>query len=392
MSRITIECGNLHLGGGVQVASSFLDEVAKLIKAGDHSAVALSRQLEVLVSTEVLRGLGRDAIETLHPIRRDIHGFRGILHPRTRPSDVTFVLFGPDYVLRRTRRRVVGFADGTTVLPGRENARSEMSVARRTRAHVRARIAARLFRSADVLVVESRRVQHAVADELGYPADNVKVVPNALNGVFADRSRWSPLPTPPVETPPATTRLCYVCQLHPHKNLAFLGRLGQLLLEGHGIRVQFLLTLIASEWRQLPDLTRQFSATVGPLSITQVPRLYEECDGAIFPSLLEGFSVAPLEALAMKRILFASDRPFVREVCGDAPIYIDPLDADASARIVAATLGNPQRLDNHVRAGLQVIGQLPTARDRARAYLEIVRGKGDELGYETAQMPLRSPR
>ena len=390
MTRVTIDCGNLHSGGGVQVASSFLDEIAQLITDGDHVTVSLSRQLEVLVSTEVLRGLGQDAIEALHPIRRDIHGLRGILRPYTRVSDVTFVPFGPDYVLRRTRRRVVGFADGTTVLPGRENARSAMSVTRRTRARIRARIAARLFRSADVLVVESHRVRQAVAEELGYPADHVKVVPNALNGVFGDRTRWSPLPTPAAVTPPGATRLCYVCQLHPHKNLAFLGKLGQLLLEEHGITVQFALTLSASEWRHLPDLTRRFSATVGRLGITQVPGLYKECDGAIFPSLLEGFSVAPLEALAMQRILFASDRPFVREVCGDAPIYIDPLDPCASARTVAETLKNPVLQVDHVRAGLRVIGQLPTARDRARAYLDIVHGEGNQMEYESPQTSLRS--
>jgi glycosyltransferase involved in cell wall biosynthesis len=392
VSRITIDCGNLHGGGGVQVACSFLDEIAQLIKEGDHAAVGLSRQLNVLVSTDVLQGLGQEAIETLHPILRDIHGFKGILHPVTRASDVTFVLFGPDYVLRRTRRRVVGFADGTTVLPGRKKAQPGMSLSRRTRAHIRALIAARLFRSADVLVVESRRVQESVAAELGYPADNVEVVPNALNGVFGDRSRWSAPPIPAVETLPEATRLCYVCQLHPHKNLAFLGRLGQRLLEECGIGVQFVLTLNAKEWRQLPDLTRHFSVTVGPLTITQVPGLYEECDGAIFPSLLEGFSVAPLEALAMERILFASDRPFVREACGDAPIYIDPLDPGASARTVAATIRNPPLQAAHVREGLRVIGRLPTARDRARAYLDIVRRKADELGYENTQMPLRSQR
>ncbi len=379
VSRVTIDCGNLHGGGGVQVACSFLDEIAQLIKEGDHAAVALSRQLNVLVSTDVLQGLGQEAIETLRPILRDIHGFKGILHPSPRASDVTFVLFGPDYVLRRTRRRVVGFADGTTVLPGREKAQPGMSVSRRTRAHIRALIAARLFRSADVLVVESRRVQEAVAAELGYPADNVKVVPNALNGVFGDESRWSALQIPAAETPAGATRLCYVCQLHPHKNLAFLGKLGQRLLEECGISVQF-------------DLTQHFSATVGPLSITQVPRLYQECDGAIFPSLLEGFSVTPLEALAMERILFASDRPFVREVCGDAPIYIDPLDPGTSARTVAAVIRNPLLQADHVRAGLRVVGQLPTARDRARAYLEILRGNADELGYENPQMPLRSRR
>jgi glycosyltransferase involved in cell wall biosynthesis len=392
VSRVTIDCGNLHRGGGVQVASSFLDEIAQLIKERDHATVALSRQLDVLVSTEVLQGLSQNAIETLHPIRRDIHGFTGILHPYTRASDVTFVLFGPDYVLRRTRRRVVGFADGTTVLPGREKAQPGMSVSRRTRAHLRALIAARLFRSADVLVVESRRVQEAVAAGFGYPAENVKVVPNAVNGVFADETRWSSLPIPAVETPAGATRLCYVCRLHPHKNLVFLGKLGRRLLEECGIRVQFVLTLSAKEWRQLPELTQNFSATVGPLSITQVPRLYQECDGAIFPSLLEGFSVAPLEALAMARILFASDRPFVRDACGDAPIYIDPLDPGASARTVAATIRNPPLQAAHVREGLRLIGRLPTARDRARAYLDIVGRKADELGYENTQMPLRSQR
>ena len=46
----------------------------------------------------------------------------------------------------------------------------------------------------------------------------------------------------------------------------------------------------------------------------------------VFPSLYEGFGLPPLEAMAYGCPVAASDRGSLREVCGDAAVYFDPLD------------------------------------------------------------------
>ncbi|WP_416954714.1 glycosyltransferase [Nocardioides sp. T5] len=61
------------------------------------------------------------------------------------------------------------------------------------------------------------------------------------------------------------------------------------------------------------------------MRVSQVPALYEACDGVVFP-VLTSASPSLLEAMRASRPLVASDRPFVREVAGDAAWYFEPTD------------------------------------------------------------------
>src|SRR5690606_27533107 len=99
--RVVIHAANLHVGGGVQVATSFLEEVARLPLP--------PFRLEVLASSEVAAGLERlgvdcgrfDGFETL-----DVHGpWRGMaaLRRRLAGADAVFTLFGPSYIVPKPR-------------------------------------------------------------------------------------------------------------------------------------------------------------------------------------------------------------------------------------------------------------------------------------------------
>ncbi len=80
----------------------------------------------------------------------------------------------------------------------------------------------------------------------------------------------------------------------------------------------------------------------------------------------------PLEAMRMGLPLFASDRDFVRSVCGDVPIYFDPEDVLAAAEVLARALRDPDGLAERARRGAVWVGQLPTAAHRAHDYAAIV--------------------
>lgn len=63
--------------------------------------------------------------------------------------------------------------------------------------------------------------------------------------------------------------------------------------------------------------------------------LYRHASLFVFPSLYEGFGLPPLEAMAAGTPAVVSDIPVIREVCGEAALYCDPLDpSDIAARIV----------------------------------------------------------
>lgn len=65
---------------------------------------------------------------------------------------------------------------------------------------------------------------------------------------------------------------------------------------------------------------------------------YDRALALIFPSLEEGFGWPVLEAMARGCPVFASNRAPLTEVGGDAVEYIDPLDADLAAEVIADRL------------------------------------------------------
>jgi glycosyltransferase involved in cell wall biosynthesis len=92
---------------------------------------------------------------------------------------------------------------------------------------------------------------------------------------------------------------------------------------------------------------------------------------------METFSVTPLEAFAMRRPLFASNRGFVRDSCADAPIYFDPRSPSDIADALGNTLTAPEMMMKHVERGLEVLAEHLTPRRRAIRYMQILQEAAD---------------
>lgn len=345
------------------MASSFLDELAFLRE--DAQAVRtfpwLRDGVTVLASSAVLADTRPGTAERLdvreHNARLDV---RAWALPKV---DVSFTVFGPEYVPLRARHHIVGFADGTSLFPERVPA-----VMRRSswRQGVRRTVSKSRFSRADTVVTETGIMARALVDRWGIAEHRVHVVPNTTHGVFDRPVAWEPSPLIRAHDQP---HVLYVTRGYPHKNLSILGPVGDSLAQrGHPVR--FVLTLPDDEWAALPPSARAHSMNLGPVNVNQLPNLYAACDAAFFPSLLETFSVTPLEALRTGTPLAASDRDFVRNVAGDVPYYADPEDPAALALALAQALENGR--DARVQAGVRAATAWPAARDRAIAYLRII--------------------
>jgi len=73
----------------------------------------------------------------------------------------------------------------------------------------------------------------------------------------------------------------------------------------------------------------------GPLPDREVASLVRGARALLFPSFAEGFGLPLAEALALGVPAIASDLPALREVGGDVPDYLDPLDGAAWRNAVA---------------------------------------------------------
>jgi glycosyltransferase involved in cell wall biosynthesis len=73
----------------------------------------------------------------------------------------------------------------------------------------------------------------------------------------------------------------------------------------------------------------------------------------LFPSLYEGFGLAPLEAMASGAVVLCSNRASLPEVVGDGGVLLDPDDAGSWAREIESIVRDPSRSEAYRRSALE---------------------------------------
>lgn len=364
---ILINTSNLHSGGGVQVAVSFLYEVSLL-----HKDSSLS--IDVIVSTEVANGLARlntnTSVFTNYEIINTygLKAFFSSLNSRVKNYDVIFTVFGPNYLRVKAKKEIVGFAQ-PWMLNFNNPISEKMSFLSRNILRFKFYIQWLFFLRADHYVVELEHVKKSLVDKKVVDSKKISVVYNAVSSLYKDKSKWQPVR---IKKNQEELSLGIVTRDYPHKNINILPLVAEALEAKHNLKVHFYTTLNDAEWATKDAFFKKYVSTVGSLSPDQCSSFYEQIDAVVFPSLLECFSATPLEAMVMSKPLFASERGFVRDVCGDHAVYFDPLDADDIALNIA----------NYFKADTERAEQLQQARDhalgfssakgRAEQYLEII--------------------
>lgn len=357
--RVLIDASNLVVGGGVQVGASVVDEVI-LLKEGPSGAGAWPwlEHADIHVSPQVMANLTQpEAARHVH-----VTPLRGRLPNLTRRPgnyDLAFAVFGPVYDGPKARTRITGFADGTSLFPELTARRLNWFSAQRRW------VSRRYFSSCDLIISESQFVADTLARRWHIPMSRQLVIPNSLNRVFIEASRQDA--APPVEADCPV--FAFPARGYPHKNIAILGPVADILRAQHGREVKFAVTLTPAEWSQLPE-GRGHLINVGPLTVSQVPEFLRAADGTVFPSLLESFSITPLEALACGSPLAASNRAFVSEVVGDCAEYFEPTDPDSIAAALLRVLG--RQSDDRIARGRQLAESWPAPDERARSFMRAI--------------------
>ena len=103
-----------------------------------------------------------------------------------------------------------------------------------------------------------------------------------------------------------------------------------------------------------PTAAKAGVVMAGRLSDEEIAALFSRANAFIFPSLYEGFGVPPLEAMFFACPVIASTAEAVRETCGDAAAYFDPLNVNELhqrmlERIAAGGISGPERQKQETR-------------------------------------------
>lgn len=190
----------------------------------------------------------------------------------------------------------------------------------------------RFLRLTEGVFAGSSTAREVLVQEYGLNAARVHVVPLAVDGARF-RPPDAPRPADPARDRPSGIRLLYAGPLIRRKDIRTLVAALPALRER---RIPFKLTLVG-EGPEVPAL-RALADSLGVLdrvefrgfvSEDRLVEAYRESDIFVFPSLLEGFGLVLVEAMACGLPVVTTGIPPMSEVVGGAGLLVAPSDPAA---------------------------------------------------------------
>lgn len=359
--KILINASNLHIGGGVQVASSFINELANLSHIRDKYIIYVSTEVDANIND-------RSQFKNYYII--NTYGIKSVFenYRLFNDFDIVFTIFGPCYYPVKGIS-IVGFAQPWIIYPDNEVYKT-MSMAEKAKTRLKFFIQSQFLKTSDHLIVELEHVKFGL-EKLGIQKNsNISVVYNCVSSVFFDSSLWKKINFIENEN----IKIGLLSRDYPHKNLNILPQVKDILANQYNLRVDFYVTLNECEWNSKSTNFKEKIVNIGSLLAIECPSFYENMDGIIFPSFLECFSATPLETMIMKKPLFASDRGFNRDICKDFAYYFDALNPDEIAQVIHKyfTVLDKEAESQRLNLAKEYAMAFSNAKDRAESYIEII--------------------
>jgi glycosyltransferase involved in cell wall biosynthesis len=106
------------------------------------------------------------------------------------------------------------------------------------------------------------------------------------------------------------------------------------------------------------------------VSYDKVIDLYKSCDLLCFPSFYEGFGLPIIEAQAIGRPVITSNYGAMKEIAGDAAMFVDPNKTDQISDAINTLTNDREIRDNLIHKGLKNIRRFEAV-EIARQYAEL---------------------
>lgn len=129
----------------------------------------------------------------------------------------------------------------------------------------------------------------------------------------------------------------YVGNAYPHKNLDRLVEAFNILISQYPSVSLVLVGQSDYFYKRLQGKVRKMRLEnnikfLGEVSDLELNQLYKNAMVLVMPSLMEGFGLPAIEAMANKCLVLASDIPSLKETCLEAALYFDPYNIDDIAK------------------------------------------------------------
>lgn len=370
--KIIINTSNLYVGGGVQVALSFINELKQLITKHEYHiflSQAIAKQIDQKAYSNNFHFYLIERSPSSLKTRKKIVAKLDALEYEIKP-DIVFSVFGPSY-WKTKAKHLLGIADGWVYNPD-SVAYDRLPFLLRIKRRLHGKYKAYYFkRDADFYVIETEDAKQKLSEVVGLSEESIYVVGNTYSSVFNDPAYSQEHNEFYMELPAKKNnefRLMYIAHNHPNKNIQVINEVLPL-LEEHNIT--FVLTLDDESFKILfPNRPKQV-LNIGPIPQQSCPSIYKQCDALFAPTLLETFSASYPEAMKMKKPILTSNYSFATDICQDAALCFEPLDPKDIAEKIKQLIENKALQKELVEKGKKRVKEFETARSRAEKYLEI---------------------
>ncbi len=148
-----------------------------------------------------------------------------------------------------------------------------------------------------------------------------------------------------------TKYFLYVGNAYPHKNLE---RLLEAIARIKEQKPEIKLVLVGHEdffYKKLKEKVAEMKLEqnvlfYGPVKREELPSLYQKALALVFPSLMEGFGLPAIEAIANGCLVLVSDLPVFHEILDEAVLYFNPQDSKNIAEKLEEVYLNPFKYDS----------------------------------------------
>ena len=368
--RILVNATTVVIGGGIQVADSFIRELAEY---PEHRFL-------VLCSPQVAKSLG-DVSKLPGHVRIGFFpriGFRGTLNRvmRRNPqldaavrefrADAVFTVFGPSYWRPRVPH-VCGWARGYDIYTDSPFYHM-LPPLRKLKLALLRKFHRRMFRcDADVLFVESGDARERLRRV--FPETRIAVVGNTYHQVFDAPERQEELVLPPFDG----ATLLTLSADYPHKNLRIIPLVARYLKEKHPeFRFRFAVSL-SSEALGIPgNAVPEWLLPLGAVPIGKCPSLYRQSTAMFLPTLVECFTASYPEAMRMRVPIVTTDLSFAHGICGGAAEYFSATDPAAAGEAIFRVATDPELRARLAASGVERLRGFDDSRTRAYKFIRLI--------------------
>lgn len=364
--KIIIDNSNLFVGGGIQVATSFLSDLNNLKLDYEFYVIQSpnsSKQIDktVFSSNFFFYDLKEFDFSSIKKRIKKVKSIENSIKP-----NAIFTVFGPSYH-KSNFPKIVGFA--IPYLIYRDSPFfSKISIKERIYYKLLGVFKRYSFiNNSDVLIFESEESRKIFMNST-YKKIQSFTVNNTLNEVFLNKEKWKDFS---FETQSKLNILCLSAN-YPHKNLNIIPSIIDQLINRFEMKdFRFVISLTKEELGFL-DRYDEFILYVGKVDIKQIPSLYKKIDLLFMPTLLEIFSTTYLEAMYMGKPIICSDMGFARDICENSALYCSPLDPEEYAINIYKLNKDKELQMELVRNGYQNLKRFGNSLDRTNSYLRII--------------------